>query len=221
MSENSENESKYRENFGLGSGNGKTKEALKHALDIRKFEISLYWKRAAYFWTLIAVTFAGYFAVLSANNSLKDDKEFLAFIISCIGLVFTWAWFLVNRGSKYWQENWESHVDKLEDEITGPLYKTVLYSSHQEKFFEKLITGPRAISVSKINQWVSSFTLCIWIILIFYSFFHSFLISYMPWVKKTAVGLITVSFCFLMLVKGKTHTGPQERLMISRETKIK
>ena len=41
--------------------------ALKQALDIRKFEIELYWKRTAYFWTLIAATFAGYVAIQSKN----------------------------------------------------------------------------------------------------------------------------------------------------------
>jgi hypothetical protein len=40
----------------------KSKKALDIALDTRKFEISLYWQRAAYFWALIAAAFAGYFA---------------------------------------------------------------------------------------------------------------------------------------------------------------
>ncbi|MEQ9567909.1 MAG: hypothetical protein RLN85_19225, partial [Pseudomonadales bacterium] len=43
-------------------------EALKYALDIRKFEIDLYWKRAAYFWSLIAATFAGFFALASTGD---------------------------------------------------------------------------------------------------------------------------------------------------------
>ena len=34
--------------------------ALAYALDIRKFEIELYWKRATYFWGFIAAAFAGY-----------------------------------------------------------------------------------------------------------------------------------------------------------------
>lgn len=92
-------------------------EALKYALDIRKFEIELYWKRAAYFWTLIAAAFAGYFALRSAEK-LREGPLFL---VTCLGLVLSVAWYLVNRGSKFWQENWERHVDILEDEIIGPL----------------------------------------------------------------------------------------------------
>lgn len=38
----------------------KNEKALAYALDIRKFEIDLYWKRASYFWTFIAATFAGF-----------------------------------------------------------------------------------------------------------------------------------------------------------------
>src|ERR1051326_3059131 len=157
------NEEIYRELFKENKG----EKALDNALDIRKFEIGLYWQRAAYFWALIAAAFAGYFAILSSEH--LEDKEYLAFVIGCIGLLFTWAWFLVNRGSKYWQENWENHVDMLEDEHTGPLYKTVLHREEQTDLIEKYILGPAPISVSKVNQWVSSFTLCIWAALVWHA----------------------------------------------------
>lgn len=39
---------------------GKEEKALNQALDIRKFEIELYWKRATYFWTFIGATMAGF-----------------------------------------------------------------------------------------------------------------------------------------------------------------
>src|SRR5205085_3893705 len=76
-------------------------EALKYALDIRKFEIELYWKRAAYFWTLIAASFAGYFALQNVDPAKRNEPSI--FIITCIGFVLSFAWYLVNRGSKYWQ----------------------------------------------------------------------------------------------------------------------
>lgn len=75
----------------------KKEKALEHALDIKKFEIELYWKRATYFWALIAVTFAGFFRIIS--SSIEDNKDVYVFVIGCIGLFFTWAWFLVNKGS--------------------------------------------------------------------------------------------------------------------------
>ncbi|HYA13210.1 MAG TPA: hypothetical protein VEF33_02610 [Syntrophales bacterium] len=91
----------------------KLKAAFNQVSDIRKFEIELYWKRAGYFWALIAVAFAGYFAILSSQHI--PTKFFLSFIVGSIGFVFTFALYLVNRGSKYWQENWENHLDLLED----------------------------------------------------------------------------------------------------------
>jgi hypothetical protein len=118
----------YRKNFGLDEERKKKAAcALEHALDIRKFEIGLYWQRATYFWTLITVAYAGFFAVLSADKiGSPGDQDAYAYLISIVGFVFAFAWFLANRGSKFWQENWENHVDMLEDEVIGPLYKTIL-----------------------------------------------------------------------------------------------
>lgn len=145
------NEERYKKRFGLTSQSlDKAESALEHALDIRKFEIDLYWKRAGYFWALIAVAFAGFFAVLASESI--DNRDYYAYIIGVIGLVFTWAWLLVNRGSKFWQENWENHVDMLEDDVIGPLYKTILHRPKETHFIDAYITGPLPISVSKINQ---------------------------------------------------------------------
>lgn len=148
---------------------GKEKAALEHALDIRKFEIELYWKRATYFWTFIGATMAGFFAIQASNTPNKQD---LAVILSCLGIVFSFGWLCVNRGSKYWQENWEKHVDILEDKVTGPLYKIVLSRNTMDKKSEKiihLVTGPSSISVSKVNQIISLYVLLLWVCLLFYS----------------------------------------------------
>ena len=121
MGEGIQNANKYRKLFLSISPNDKVgKSAHELALDIRKFEIELYWKRTTYFWTIIAATFAGYFALSTAKNINNG----LVFMVSCIGLMLSLGWYLVNRGSNYWQENWELHVDSLENDITGPLFKT-------------------------------------------------------------------------------------------------
>lgn len=132
-------------------------KALHHAHEIRKFEIELYWKRATYFWTLIAATFAGYFALSASEHA--DKLTSLSLVIACIGLVLSIGWYQVNRGSKYWQSNWERHVDCLEDPITGPLYKTTI---SKEQFDACNLTGGYPISVSKINQIISLFVITIW-----------------------------------------------------------
>ena len=150
----------YRLDFSGCAVNKEAKSylALEKALDIRKFEIDLYWKRAAYFWAFIAVAFGGYFAVLKSDGAGSSD----VFIINCLGLTFSVAWYFANRGSKFWQQNWERHVDELEDAVTGPLYKTIL-NRKQYRFFP--LTGPFAFSVSKINTLLSLFVIFIWLFL--------------------------------------------------------
>jgi FtsH-binding integral membrane protein len=217
------NQDEYEREFGIPTKGApgdliKVRAALDHALDIRKFEIGLYWQRAAYFWALIAVAFAGYFAILGAEH--LRNKELLSFFVSCIGLVFTWAWFQVNRGSKYWQENWENHVDMLEDPITGPLYKTTMHRPSENGLLEKHVTGPKAISVSKVNQLVSFFTLTLWVGLLVYSVIQTY-----P--TRLAVGGELLFGCitavFLIALYGKptaTYEDDQHHIAKKRRTFI-
>ena len=147
----------YKEQF-----RAHAEKALENALDIRKFEIDLYWKRATYFWLLNGAAFVGY--ITAANN--KPPHDDLLVVIACIGLVLSFAWYLVNRGSRQWQDNWESHVDMLEDCVTGPLYKTVLRAPETDGVMKHLLSGAGQFSVSKINIIVSAFVVVIWVILI-------------------------------------------------------
>ncbi len=231
-----ENEKDYYESFGFKvkavkggyklklkeKGKKKAEKALEYALDTRKFEIEMYWKRATYFWALIAVAFAGYFGVLSTDAEAK----YYSFIIACVGIVFSWAWLLVNKGSKYWQENWENHVSLLEDYLIGPLYKTRLERPLKSDSDEFWITRPKKVSVSKINQFVAWFTIFIWVILIFHSFkmpfnltHHSEMVSYG---FKHALPLgISVLICFLMKgSRAATYDDDHEHVMLKRTSKI-
>ena len=148
------------ENTTISSTNEKrSKLALEKALDIRKFEIELYWKRAGYFWVFIATVFTSYFVVVSGDKTEND----LSIILSALGLFLSLCWFFVNKASKYWQENWEKHVDLLEDNYIGPLYKTTLVSD--TKLYEEFIRPlkPSKYSVSKINQLLSFSIVLVWI----------------------------------------------------------
>ena len=215
----SKTEHDYKQSFGLGNplDTIKAKAALDLALDIRKFEIGLYWQRAAYFWALIAVAFAGYFAILGAEH--LPEKEYLAYIVSCIGLLFTWAWYLVNRASKFWQENWENHVDMLEDETVGPLYKTILQRPEKKGFIPKHPLSALAISVSKINLIVSIFTLCIWVVLLVHSLPSFHRAGPVSW-WHVVVGGITLFFIIFMRLGAKTDFTPHERVVTKRKARI-
>ncbi|EIS6474434.1 hypothetical protein L0C72_001334 [Salmonella enterica] len=180
--------------------------ALQQALDIRKYEIDHYWKRATYFWTFIAATLAGFVAIQTSSSTAKTD---LSVLLCSLGIVFSFGWLCVNRGSKYWQENWEKHVDMLEDNINGPLYKVVLSRARPKGIKEvsvHLLTGPSPISVSKINQIISLFITIVWIGLLMYSlppfdlkaplnFYYIFLI------------LMTVITCTGFITIARTYSG--------------
>jgi len=139
----------------------KLKSALDASLDIRKFEIEMYWKRATYFWGFIVIIFSSYFVILTKINVTTKDLLPLALVfINCIGVIFSYAWFLINKGSKFWQENWEKHVDKLENHVHGPLYKIVLNPDTKKLTSSNFILRSAAVSVSKVNQFVS-FVICV------------------------------------------------------------
>lgn len=160
------NQQEYEQKFSGTVPNGehtlKAEKALDLALDIRKFEIELYWKRATYFWSFIGAALAGYALVYQRSAS---DDSWLLLVFSCLGLLFSVAWYLVNRGSKFWQNNWERHVDLLEDQVIGPLYKTIAEGVDSKN----PLTAPGQYSVSKINQILSVFISLFWGLLIFKS----------------------------------------------------
>jgi len=176
--------------------------AYKLALQIRQFEIELYWKRATYFWTLIAASFAGYFALATS----KEPHPSLVFLLSCIGLVLSTSWYLVNRGSKYWQENWERHVDLLEDEFAGPLYKTTI-ANEQFRFWKPEDGYP--FSVSKVNQLTSLYVAMVWLGLAIFSFPLSHVPAYFVAARPYAeqyrawfLGLFTLVFLGWLICRG-------------------
>jgi len=180
------------------------KDALSQAHDIRKFEIELYWKRAAYFWTFIAAAFAGYF-LLNRDNS--DPNLTAQFIVTCLGLVFSVAWYFVNRGSSAWQRNWETHVDLLEDDIVGPLHKTIIDRSLY-KF--RNLAGPYGFSPSRINQVLSLFVSAVWLCLA--------IATALAWLGLTGservifwtMPFLTVAGIFTLFFLGKPTRGRRE-----------
>jgi hypothetical protein len=141
-------------------GNGSSQDinklvnAHKLAWETRNFEIDKFWIRTAFFGGFTALIFNGYINILSGTHpiSIKNLDIYLIFL----GIIFSVAWVLSIFGSKFWQENWEAHIDMLEDEITGPLYKTI----YCEKWWQ-------CFSVSGINKFLVFVIIGIWIILLF------------------------------------------------------
>ena len=119
------------------------------ALQTRQLEIDLFWKRSLFFWGFIS-------AALIAIAALRD-QPMLSLLVSGFGLVVSVAWVLVNRGSKYWQEQWEAKIERAEKDVTGPLFDV------REREQAKGWWGGRKYSVSKITIAVSEYVSFLWL----------------------------------------------------------
>jgi len=195
---------------------GRRVAALRYAHDIRKFEIELYWKRAAYFWTFIAAAFAGYFAIQ------KDGDVSNIFVVASLGFLFSLGWYFVNRGSGAWQRSWEGHVDLLEDQITGPLHKTLI-DRHSYKIWH--VAQPFPFSPSRINNILAFYVTLIWLFLLLRTAWKAKHYLPLPFEiivsPKYSVTIITVSILTIiaaafLFLKGRSarRTAPHNSIEI-------
>ncbi len=99
---------------------GSDAAALKRldlAIAARQFEIRMFWRRALYFLGLSAAAFAAFAALI-------DNHPNLAALVAGFGLVASVIWTLANRGSKYWQEIWETRALGEESASIGVRFDT-------------------------------------------------------------------------------------------------
>lgn len=189
--------------------------ALKEALETRRFEIENYWRRATYYWAFVAAIFAGYF-ILNTKGEGNNIEE-MKILISGLGVIFSIAWWLNNKGSKYWQKNWEKHVDLLQKKYIGELYKIVLTDKGMRRLHP---LDPFPYSVSRINQILSFIVLCIWFIILCYTI-SSFLLLHdnLPYWLETNYRLIFVIFIvILMIIFSRTLTWHGRSMLDNRDT---
>lgn len=128
--------------------NAARQRALCRAHEMRKFEIENYWKRSTYFWGFQIVTF-GALAFAVKDGSAQPGLTVPA---SMLGIITAIAALLSASGSKFWQENWEGHVDFLEDDFEGRLHKTAL------------VRDKLSPSVSRVNERLLEVILFGWIL---------------------------------------------------------
>jgi len=203
------NKTDYLKNISGESSNennkseSKQKLTLEKAHDIRKFEIDLYWRRTTYFSAFITLAFVGYFEILKTScGAINNMKDYLLLLITALGFILSLCWFFNNKASKYWQETWERHVELLEDEVTGPLYKTTLeYGSGKSSKISPL--KPFHYSIPKINQLLSFVVVIVWACIFLYTLFMIFQYNFCihfeygkpVFAVSILIGTIIVAFC--------------------------
>jgi len=193
----------FRDHYFQALGTRKSddlKDACKLAYEIRKFEIELYWKRATYFWTfqLIAFTALGFVLKDGQCKSLP-----LLLIAESIGVITALAGYLTARGSKFWQENWEAHVDLLEHEMGMRLTQVILCRE------------PPQFSVSRINRYLWLLLTLAWAIALFLGAVALILTGLSPvpefpkWLWPFSAGIMILiligAACCIMYRRNKSH----------------
>ena len=162
----------------------KLEEAFQIALDTRKFEIELYWKRTGYFVLFIGAVFVGYYKVLQIERLSDSEKEWLLLLLSSLGFLLSLLWHMANRGSKFWQENWEAHIEDLSIVLGKPVFGIIKCNEHT--FYNpKQINKSYPFSVSKVNQMVSLIITLCWLIILLkdLGLFLVFAKNYFDWGK--------------------------------------
>ncbi|WP_311378824.1 RipA family octameric membrane protein [Alloprevotella tannerae] len=191
---------------------GKLEEAFKIALDTRKFEIELYWKRTGYFVLFIGAVFVGYYTIINTTdytiiNTTKEgiskyQKEWLLLLLSALGFLLSLLWYMANRGSKFWQENWEAQIEELSTHLGVPIFGIIKRREHSIRN----LMQEYPFSVSKVNQMVSLIITFTWLLMLCKEIGVFKLLENIPfsdWYKVLAGGIvIMLSFLIIMCCKG-------------------
>ncbi len=169
------------------------------AVQIRNFEIDLFWKRSVFFWGFIASAFIGYAA-------LRKDSPDLAVLIACFGMVCSCAWTLLNRGSKYWQESWEAKVEKFEPEVAGKLFA----EEEPIQYHKGCWLRARMFSVSKLAIALSDYVFLLWFSLVVVELLRKYTPGYADTLKSHGSALFAAfSFIYVLLLVGFGRKSPR------------
>ena len=191
---------KMKDNYGIN--------IYEKIFELRKFEIENFWKRTLFFWGTITIIYAGYFSASLGHFQI---------IITLIGVLFNIVFSLSTRGSKYWQEHWESIAVVYENELDFKLFRTetsYLINTHNKSIYTK----PYRFSVSKLTMLLSDLSVITWIILwikelieLFLKnilrFEFSFYNSSIHWltVGITVIHLLLIGYFILFLLNGTVY----------------
>lgn len=200
----------------------KLEAAYEKAWENRNYEIDKSWTRALYFWGFIAAAFIAYTALITSEKNGIITAMHIDLLVIAMGIIFSIAWLLVIKGSKQWQENWEKHIDYLEDFISGRIHKTVLYS------------GKSHYSVSKLNKTMAFTVLLVWGTLFIQTLYNQLInfnnLHNFDLILIITIVIVTLGIIFVMLYgycvtdiyskEGKGFIDREVRDYIKKEGKV-
>lgn len=140
---------------------------LELSIEQRKFAIEHYWNRANYFWLFVAAFFVAYVGTLPDSKvccgGVSDSQmEFVNLLVCVGGLFSSICWYIANRGSKYWQENWELHINTISKKLGKPIFQILM--NPKKHCYDVLSYYP--YSFTRVNLFLNIVVILIWGILL-------------------------------------------------------
>jgi len=101
------------------------------------------------------------------------------------------------------------------------LYKTILHRPKEKNILKRSIEGPAPFSVSQINQWVSLFTVVVWLPLIM-NVLPNFDLNRSISIKHAIIGVVTALAILLMSFRTKSNIveGHKHSMSVKRTAVI-
>jgi hypothetical protein len=178
------------------------------AVQVRNFEIELFWKRSVFFWGFISSAFIGYAALRKFNRDL-------GLVVACFGMVCSCAWTLLNRGSKYWQESWEAKVERAEPEVMGKFFaREEAVQTHKFWWLRA-----RKFSVSKLAIALSDYVFLLWLCLVIAELLCRYAPAFATAIKGYGPGLFaafSLIYVLLLFIFGRKSPPPDGNDKCSR-----
>lgn len=141
----------------------------------RDFELSSFWQKSIFLFSLLTLCFTGYGALMLKTAEKNVDWIYLheyMLAISIVGIVLSYIWIAMSKGSKAWYEVYEKTIYQLETELFRKENDVEKYieghyvNNFKDTINEKLLNnfdgGP--FSPSKINILIGNILFIIWIL---------------------------------------------------------
>lgn len=163
--------------------------------------------RAQYFFGASAQT-----ALSAYGAAFKANAHGLQFGAACFGFVCAIAWTLVNRGSTYWQENWERKADQAQSQI-GLSVELFPPPDRQPEIVEGWTWRAKHFPVSGAVIAFSVFTILVWFGLIVAAtplptFFHVYIYGYL---NDILIFIVTLA-CAAAIIIFSSRSGRLDKL---------
>lgn len=194
----------------MGAFSDRDKERYDACVKALQFELEQFWKRSLFFWGFIGAAFVAFAA--------SESRPSLQAAIASFGFICSVVWTLVNRGSKFWYEDWESKLIIAEEAVTGSLYGTpgtemkVTDKWYSVEGLRKRLWKGRRYSPSKLAIALSDFVAILWFCILAHKFWLLLQSIHMTgWrlLSKEVFALLFagLSFVFAVLLFRLCHTS--------------